>query len=178
MMLWYPKNSDAKGDRVMHLFATVAAALAGGWIAERLKLPAGSLIGAMVAVAALRFTPINVVELPNGVRFVVFCFLGWTLGQGVTPDLLATIRRAAVPVLVCVGLFIIFGAVLAVGLWRFGGFDPATAMLATAPGGLAQIGALSVATNAQVPVVLAIHLLRVISVVVIAPVLLRYLGGY
>lgn len=157
---------------------TGAAALAGGWIAERLKVPAGSLIGAMVAVAALRLASFDVVELPRGVQFTLFCLLGWILGQGVTPGLLATLRRAAVPILVCVGLFLVFGAVLAVGLWWLGGFDPATAMLATAPGGIAQMGALSVDSGAQAPIVLAVHLLRVISVILIAPVLLRYLGGY
>lgn len=162
---------------MLHLFVTAAAALAGGWIAERLKVPAGALIGAMVAVAALRLAAVDVVELPGGVKFAVYCLLGWILGQGVTPDMFATLRRATVPVLVCVGLFLVFGAVLAVGLWWLGGFDPATALLATAPGGIAQMGALSVESGAQAPVVLAIHLLRVFSVVLIAPVLLRYLGG-
>lgn len=162
---------------MVNLLVTMAAALAGGWIAERLKVPAGALIGAMVAVAALQLTRVGAVELPGGVRFVVYCFLGWLLGQGITADLLGTVRRAAVPVLVCVGLFLVFGGALALGLWRFGGFDPATALLATAPGGLAQMGVLSVETGAQVPLVLAVHLLRVVSVVIAAPVLLRYLGG-
>lgn len=160
-----------------NFLVTMAAALAGGWLAERLKIPAGALIGAMAAVAAMRFASAQVAELPGGVSFVVYCFLGWALGQGITKDLLTTLRAAMVPVLVVVGLFLVFGALLAVGLWWFGGFDPTTAFLATAPGGLAQIGALSVETGAQVPVVLAIHLLRVVCVVVSAPLLLHYLGG-
>lgn len=44
---------------------TIVAAPAGGYLLERLHVPAGALIGAMAAVAALNLTDLDTAELPE-----------------------------------------------------------------------------------------------------------------
>lgn len=79
--------------------------------------------------------------------------------------------------MICVVLFLVFGLALAWGLWRFTGLDVNTALLATAPGGIAQMGAMSAEANVNAPLVLSVHLLRITSVIVLMSLGLKLMGG-
>ena len=87
-------------------------------------------------------------------------------GSASTTDALKELRRAFVPIVVTVVAFLVFGLVAAWLLWRFTSIDSLTALLATAPGGIAQMGAFSVSAGANVPIVLTVHVLRITSVIV------------
>ena len=50
------------------MITTVSAALAGGYLLERLNVPAGALIGAMAAVAALNLSSFDTADFPGGAR--------------------------------------------------------------------------------------------------------------
>lgn len=156
--------------------ATLAAALGGATLASLVKLPAAPLLGAMIGVAVLKLAGDITFQIPGPAAWVVYCAVGWLLGQTITAEAVATLRTAAVPVLVAVGLFLVFGLLLAFGLWRFAGLDVHTALIAAAPGGIAQMGVLSAETKANIPIVLAIHLLRVTSVIVLMSIGLKLLG--
>ena len=157
--------------------ATLAAALGGAAIASLVRLPAAPLLGAMIGVAVLKIATEITFEIPSVAAWVVYCAVGWLLGQTITSDALGTLRTSATPVLVAVGLFLVFGLLLAYGLWRFAGLDVQTALIASAPGGVAQMGVLSVEAKANIPVVLAIHLLRVTSVIVLMSIGLKLMSG-
>lgn len=159
------------------LATTLVAALAGAALATLLKLPAAPLLGAMVGVAVVKLSSELTFEIPNAGRWVVFCAVGWLLGQTVTREALVILRTHAVPVLLCVVLFLVFGLALAWGLWRFTDLDVHTALLATAPGGIAQMGALSAEANVNVPLVLSVHVLRITSVIVLMSLGLKLMGG-
>jgi membrane AbrB-like protein len=157
--------------------ATAAAALAGAVVASLLRLPAAPLLGAMIGVAALSLATELSWSAPGSVKWVVYVAIGALLGQSVTRESLTALRSAAVPILLTVTLFLVFGLALAWGLWRFTDFDAYTALLATAPGGIAQMGALSADVRANVPVVLSIHVLRITSVIVLMSLGLKLMGG-
>lgn len=157
--------------------ATLAAALGGAALASLVRLPAAPLLGAMIGVAVLKIATEITFEIPSAAAWVVYCAVGWLLGQTITGEALATLRTAAVPVLVAVGLFLLFGLLLAFGLWRFAGLDAQTALIASAPGGVAQMGVLSAEAKANIPIVLAIHLLRVTSVIVLMSIGLKLMGA-
>ncbi|WP_426246871.1 AbrB family transcriptional regulator [Nocardioides sp. LHG3406-4] len=161
---------------ILHLVSTAGAALAGAGIATLLRLPAAPLLGAMAGVALLGLFSTMSWSIPSTGRWLVYCLVGWLLGQTITREALGVLRTAAVPILVTVGLFLLFGIVMALGLWRFTDLDGHTALLATAPGGIAQMGVFSAEARANVPVVLAIHLLRVTSVIVLMSVGLKLMG--
>lgn len=163
----------------MALVWSLLAAAAGAWAGERLHIPAGALIGAMVGVAALKIASVPTWDIPAAGRFLVYAALGWMLGQTFTRDSLRVMASVWLPVVTVVVLFLLLAGALAFLLWRWGLLDPVTAFLAAAPGAIAQIGVLSAETGAQVPVVLSVHLLRVTSVILLAPIVVRVLqdGG-
>ncbi|MDQ3659701.1 MAG: AbrB family transcriptional regulator [Actinomycetota bacterium] len=54
--------------------------------------------------------------------------------------------------------------------------DPVTAVLATSPGGLLQMGALTSEVEANAGLVVGFHLLRIVSVLLSAPIISRLAG--
>lgn len=160
----------------MSFAATLLAALAGSALLTLLKVPAGPLIGAMLAVGILKVAGLPAADIPTGGRFFVYCAVGWLLGQTMTTDTLREMRRAALPIVVCVLAFVVFGLLLAWALWRFAGFDVYTALLSTAPGGIAQMGVLAAEAKANAPLVLTVHVLRIVSVIVVASAALQLFG--
>ena len=156
---------------------TLLAAGAGAGAATLVKLPAAPLLGAMIGVGLLRLTSELTFEIGSPARWVVYAVVGWLLGQTVTRASVASLRAQWVPIVLVVVLFVVFGLVLAWALWRFAGLDVHTALLATAPGGIAQIGVLSAEAKANVPLVLSVHVLRITSVIVLMSVGLKYIGA-
>lgn len=160
------------------LLQTVIAAFVGAAAFEALKVPAGALIGALVAVAALNLlTDGGAVELASPLRFTAFALLGWLIGQGVTPETLQTLRGSLVPMLLIVVALVLFGALLAVGLTHFGVLDGTTAFLAASPGALSQMSALGQALGADATLVAAVHTMRVVTLVLITPIVARVIAG-
>ncbi|MCV7431662.1 AbrB family transcriptional regulator [Mycolicibacterium bacteremicum] len=159
------------------LLITAVAAVLGAAIATLLHLPAAPLLGAMVGVAIVNMTPMTAFDFPSWTKWIVYVLIGWLLGVGVTKDTLTQLRGAAVPIVLTVLAFLIFGLVAAWVLWKFTSFDSLTALLATAPGGIAQMGAMSATAGANVPIVLTVHVLRITSVIVLMTVGLKLMGG-
>ena len=157
------------------LLTTAVAALLGAALLERLGVPAGSLLGAVVGVALL-----NVVgdlgpatELPESGRFLAYAALGWLVGQGVTRGTLATLRVALLPMVAIIGVLLLVGLALGWVLARAGVMDPATAYLATSPGALSQMTAVAQSVGADAALVTSVHTARVVVLLVAAPLIGR-----
>jgi membrane AbrB-like protein len=159
----------------MNFLITIAAALVGAAIFELLRVPAGALIGAMVAVALVNVSSLPVAELPTSAQFLTFASIGWLIGQGMTGDVLRSLASSAGLIGGTVLLLLLLGGAVAAMLVKFGYMDPATAFLSTSPGGLSQMSALSTAVGADSTLVATVHVLRVVAVVGLAPLILKLL---
>ncbi|MFA9432506.1 AbrB family transcriptional regulator [Egicoccus sp. AB-alg2] len=159
----------------MHLLTTILAAVAGAAAFEALKVPAGALVGSMAAVAVVNLTGFEVAHLPGWARFAAFTAIGWIIGQGLDRQVLASLGERVGVIVACVVALLAVGGLLTWLLVHFGIVDPATAFLATSPGGLSQMAALSAAVDADAALVTTLHVVRVVVVVVAAPWVVRLL---
>jgi uncharacterized protein len=157
----------------MILVTSLVAAVSAALLLDRLNFPAGALIGAMVAIAALKLLGNETPSMPGAVRIVALIVIGWDLGSRFNKQLLATLNNNVAPLILVIACFLITGWVLAWMLWKFGVMDPVTAVLATSPGGLVQMGALTSETQANAALVVGFHLLRIVSVLLSAPLISR-----
>ena len=171
------RRAGTRSMNVGSLLLTAAAAIVGAAIATLLHLPAAPLLGAMVGVALVNIFTSSAFDFGSAGRWIVYACLGWLLGIGVNTETLNQLKTAFVPIVVTVVAFLVFGLAAAWLLWKFTSFDSLTALLATAPGGIAQMGALSAGAGANVPIVLTVHVLRITSVIVLMTVGLRLMGG-
>lgn len=156
---------------MMSLGFTAAAALVGALVFEQLNIPAGALLGSMVGVAALNLGMSSSVNVPAGASFAAYVVLGWSIGQGVTRTTIGSIADSFLPIVSTVVVLLLVGGLLAWALVSWGGFDAVTAYLAASPGALSHMVALSKETGANSLVVVTVHTVRMITVLVAAPLI-------
>lgn len=136
----------------------------GSQIGLLLRLPAGALLGALIAVALVNSTLYEFTHVVTELNVFAKIMLGITLGLLFDQSVLSLPKRYLF-------WFIMLGignVLIAVSLGQIlsslGLFSEVTGMIATAPGGFAEMLALSEATGSQAYVIVTFHLLRVIFI--------------
>jgi membrane AbrB-like protein len=158
----------------MILVVAIAVAVAASLLLDWVNFPAGALIGAMVAVAAFKLSGATLPGVPTVVRFAALIVIGWDLGSKFNKQLIGTVGDYIVPLVGVVAAFLIVSWLLAWILWKVGVMDPVTAVLATSPGGLVQMGALTSEMEANTALVVGFHLLRIVTVLLSVPLVSRF----
>lgn len=152
----------------------LAALTAGAGVAvKRLGLPNPWLLGALAVSLALTAFGVRLSALPAWVGASGQLFIGVALGSRFTPDFLHVAPRwlatVAIGTLGMLALSIGFAAAIAWGT----GLHAATAVLATSPGGIAEMCLTAQALQLGVPVVTAFHVLRYVVVLLLTAPLFR-----
>lgn len=158
----------------MTLFIAIALAISASYLLDWLSFPAGALIGAMATIAALKLSGVTLPGVPGSLRFAALVVIGWDLGSMFNKQLLTVFTGNLLPLVSVVAAFLVVGWVLAWMLWKAGVMDPVTALLATSPGGLVQMGALTSEMEANAALVVGFHLLRIVSVLLSVPLIVRW----
>ena len=94
---------------LLSLGTTLVAAVAGAALATLLKLPAAPLLGAMIGVAVVKLTSDLTFQIPSAGRWIVYCLVGWLLGQTVTRESVAALKSHPALILVVVAFAITAG---------------------------------------------------------------------
>jgi uncharacterized protein len=167
---------EQPGHRAPAGALAVGGGLVGATLLVLLNVPAGGIVGAVAGsavTAGFRGRP----PPPYGVRVVGLVLLGCAAGVRLDLQTLETLVHLIVPLLVAVGLLLALDVGLATVLVRRYAVDPVTALLACAPGGVSEMSVLADQANARTGIVIAIHVVRVATVVLVAlPLLLLLLG--
>ena len=154
----------------------LAGGLAGALLLVLLQVPAGGIVGA-VAGSALTSGIRGCTPPSRTVRGVGMVLLGCAAGARLEPSTLVALARLAVPILLAVAVLLLLDVVLAAVLTRRYGVDPVTALLACAPGGVSEMTMMAQDADARIEIVVAVHVVRVATVVLVAlPLLLLVLG--
>ncbi len=152
---------------------TLVVAFIGGYIGIKLKMPAGALLGAMLAVAIANLGFGFVGQIPKDFRTVAQIVVGGILGLSITRSTVAELRTMLVPAIVLVfsmiGLSLIAGYIL----HRVTGWDLATAFFSSSPGGMTEMTLTSMSFGADTPKVALLQLMRMLSIVSFMPLVLK-----
>ena len=155
---------------------TVVLAVAiGGWLAVRLRWPTPYMLGPVFTVAAVSLLagplpPLSGVLL-NGPQLI----MGLYLAKKFQVQELDHWRELAFYTAISVLIMIVTSIALAWGLSAFYGFSIATAFLAMAPGGIAEMGMTGMALGEEVSIIFAYQLFRLLFVLGVLPIFLRKL---
>ncbi len=164
---------DARGFALL-----MAATAAGGAVAQWLRLPNAFVLGSLAVAIPLTGGEINLSAMPALVSNAGQCLIGCALGARFQPDFLRGAPRyigaVALSVLGAIGLSAAFGALLA---W-FAGLNPATLVLGTAPGGIAEMCITAKVLQLGVPVVTAFHVVRLVVLLLLTAPLFRHVRDW
>jgi membrane AbrB-like protein len=152
----------------------LALAPAGVLLGRAVRLPAATLLGPMLLSGAVTLSGGDF-AVPPLLREVAFALIGLRIGLRFTVATVRLVGRLLVPVVLCVlGLLVsCFG--LAVALHLTTSASLLDAYLATTPGGLYAVVAIAFGTGANTTFIVAVQGLRVVVMVVLAPVMVRWL---
>jgi membrane AbrB-like protein len=155
----------------------VAVAVGAGMLLTRVvRAPAMALLGPMlVAVGFSASGVLGEVSVPAVVESLGFALIGVRVGLRFTRASLAAIARLLPLALSLMALLILACAGLGVLLSAVTGVDRLTAYLATTPGGLFAVLATAADSGSDVTYVLAIQVIRLFSILLVAPLLARAL---
>jgi len=157
---------------------TLALALFGALLGGRLRVPAASLMGPMIASGVVTLAvPGGTFAVPALLREAAFIAIGLQVGLRFTMATVRQVGRLLVPVIVtlmgllvaCFGLAVVLAATTSVSLLD--------AYLATTPGGLYAVLAVAVGAGANTTFIVAVQGLRLLVMVLLAPAAVRLLIG-
>jgi uncharacterized protein len=156
--------------------ATLGLAVVGVVVGRRIRMPAAPLLGPMILSGAVTLAAIGGgFVVPPVLRETAFAVIGLRIGLRFTIATVRTVGRLLLPVVVCIlGLLVAcFG--LAVGLELTTSASLLDAYLATTPGGLYAVLAVAFGAGANTTFIVAVQGLRVLVMVLLAPVMVRWL---
>jgi hypothetical protein len=157
---------------------TVAIAVVGALAARVLRIPAGTLLGPMILAGVLTLTgAVDGLSVPPLLREIAFAVIGLQVGLRFTVETVREMGRLVVPVLLGVMGLLAISIALAVVLAATTPVSLLDAYLATTPGGLYAVVAVAFGASANTTFIIAVQGLRLLVMVLIAPLVVRLLGG-
>ena len=148
---------------VFSFLLVLAVAVAGGFIGNKLKLPAGGMLGAMVAVVALNIIFAQA-ALPSGLQVVLQIASGIMIGSRVTKSDALGLRKLALPAFVMVICMLVINIAIGTVMYRFSKLDIATSLFASAPGGMMDMAIVSAELGANPAYVVLLQLSRLMFI--------------
>jgi len=171
-----PPGAAATSLPLDQLALMLLAAVAGWQIATRVGLFGASILGPMIFTAVLSLSGILHTRPPAEVIWAAQFFIGIAVGANYSGITGAELRRD-------VGAGLIFSVLLAIISLGFialvlhlSSASELEIILAFLPGGQAEMAIIALVAGADVALVVAHHLLRILVVVLLGPVFARWLG--
>ena len=161
----------------MGLLTYVMLGLVGGVLGAKLKIPAGALIGAMVTIIVFKMTMKMHWEMPKGFMFALQIFVGIAVGTTFQPEMLQVMKKIALPVIISCVVLVGTGVMMAIIFARIGLLDMGTAYIGTSPGAMSALIVLALDSGAQPMLVVCFHFVRVVFVLLTAPLIFKWISG-
>lgn len=151
----------------------LAIGAAGGLLGGGIRMPGGSMLGAMAAVAVLQLTSPARLDIAPQWGIVGQILVGGVIGSTLDRHMVASFRSVLVPGVVAVASTLVAGVLIGSAFALLGFADPLTSLFGLAPGGMAEMTAAAISLGASGPLVASMHVLRVVAVIVVLPLFLR-----
>ncbi len=148
----------------------VASGIAGYWIGRLSRLPGGVILGPMVVSTGLHLSGVTTAVVPSELLGLAQVVLGAAIGARFLGESPRMIRDGVPLAVLSVALSGVVTVALAVPLALASGFDLVSLLLALAPGGMAEMSLVAVSLGLDAAFVATLHLLRILIVMLGAPV--------
>lgn len=166
-----PAFGDARG-----WLLTLALAPAGAVLGRLTRMPASVLLGPMILSGIVTLAiPGGAFTVPPVLREVSFALIGLQVGLRFTLGTVRQVGRLFLPVVACILFLLAACAGLAAALAATTPVSMLDAYLATTPGGLYAVLAVAVGAGANTTFVVAVQGLRLLVMVLLAPLAVRWI---
>ena len=159
------------------ILITILFAAIGGICGIKLKIPAGAMIGSMIAVGAYNIL-FSTAYMPNNLNSVGQILVGGFIGLKFSKETLLELKNLAAPVFILAISIIFFGIITGLAIHKITGMDLTTALFASSPGGLVDVSLIADAYGADVTKVVTMHTVRLLTVIIFMPTIIKHLTRF
>ncbi len=156
------------------LAVLLTASAAGMALLWRLGTPNPWVLGALLSTLVLTASGLELSALPREASNAGQLAIGVALGTRFTPDFARTAPRWLASVVAGTLVMIVVSGVFAWLLAQAAGLHPATVLLGTSPGGIAEMCITAKVLQLGVPVVTAFHVVRYVAVLTLTEPIYRW----
>lgn len=153
---------------ILHIVGTI-----GGLLLRKTKIPAGTLIGAMLSVMLFSSLSGNSTAYPSSVRILIQILSGLVIGTRFTRRDIKTLRTMILPVIILITSLLAINVLFAFIMERMTSLSFMTSFFACAPGGVSDLALVATDFGAVMEHVALLQLFRLISVIIIFPPMIR-----
>ena len=173
------KCDDEGKERVGYVspkfFTTLAAAFIGGFIFEKLNIPAGGILGSILTTALWNILTTKG-GAPSSMKSVAQMLAGAYIGNNLTVSTLLQVTSLFVPYLILVLEIVVFSYISAWLFTRLFKFDWPTALFCAAPGGIQVMGLIGEDLGLDPPKIVLLHTVRIMATLTSLPLLAHLFG--
>lgn len=172
-----PPGAPASDVPLGQMALMVVAGLVGWRVAKAVGLFGASILGPLIAAAILAITGVLEHRPPAEAIWAAQFFIGMTVGSKYSGVTGAEVRRDVAAAFGFCLILLALAAIFTEAAILLDLAPPLEALLAFAPGGQAEMTILALIAGADVAFVITHHILRIVVVIVGAPVAARWVGS-
>jgi len=172
----HAQKNNSKTDFPNILFALFLGGI-GGYTANYIGIPVGGLLGAMIVIGFLKSFGVRLKELPKWLIIGTQIVLGGYLGTTFSPEMVSTLQNLLIPILFFSIFVVLNGILVGIIFYRILKWDLATALLATAAGGVSLMTLTAIEVNADPIRVSILHTIRLTIILLTMPTLIAFIIG-
>ncbi len=165
-------NEKTERVNVFGILLSLLLGSIGGFTAKYLGVPVGCMLGSIVVVGTLRILGAPLQDIPKWLILVTQIMIGGSLGTTFSPEMVAYLKSLLLPVLLFSAFVVLNGIFIGFWFYRILKLDLATALLATAAGGVTLMTLVAIDMNADPVKVSILQTLRIIIILIIMPTLI------
>lgn len=173
-----PIGEPTRDLPVHELVLMVLAALIGWKGGERIGLIGASILGPLILTAALSLGDLIHTRPPSEAILAAQFFIGCSIGVNFLGVTWLELRRVVAAGFAYVVLLAVLAAVFTAIVTNLGLGKPVEAFLAFAPGGQAEMTVLAIVSGADLGFVITHHLIRIVLVIIGAPIAANLIMRY
>ncbi len=157
----------------VNLLIYLAVGCVGGLLGLYSRLPAGTLLGAVLAVVTFKLCINASWATPKVYGFFCQVVLGVLIALTYTPGMFRALGSLLIPMILSTVVLIICGLFTAIVFAKWWSIDLSTAYIATSPGGMSALVPMAVDINVNAALIASFHFFRIFLVVFTAPFIFK-----
>jgi len=158
------------------ILLTFACALALGYLLDRVHMPGGMMVGAVLGSCALGvFT--GQALMPSPAKTAAQIIAGAFIGSGIKREELREMRAIGKPAAILLPCLLVVNIVAGFGVAATGDLDLMTALMSCTPGGISDIPMIAADMGADPSVVVVMQFVRLVLGIGVFPLMIRFVTG-
>lgn len=160
----------------MQLLLTILCALAVGYFLDRIHLPGGMMVGAVIGACLLGITT-QQSYMPAPAKTMAQIIAGAFIGSGITREDVCEMKTVVKPALILIPCLLVINIIAGLLVYATGKMDLMTALMCCVPGGISDIPMIAADMGADPSIVVTMQFIRLVLGIGCFPLMIRAVTG-